>query len=57
MEEQLAASGEFTASLDAAAHELAAILCLGAKEAGAMRDEVAARLYRRLLKEEVTSGR
>lgn len=57
LEEQLARHNEFTAELDADAAELATILCLGAKETQGLRDEVAARLYRRLLKEEVTSGR
>ncbi|KAG2482678.1 hypothetical protein HYH03_018413 [Edaphochlamys debaryana] len=57
LEEQLNREGEFSAALDSDASELATIMSLGAKETQALRDEVAARLYRRLLKEEVTSGR
>jgi hypothetical protein len=37
--------------------ELATMLCLGAKEAADIRSEVAAGVYRRLLKEEVASKR
>ncbi|GIL58607.1 hypothetical protein Vafri_13622 [Volvox africanus] len=57
LEEKLNYAGEFSAELDADAAELATIMCLGAKETQALRDEVSAKLYRRLLKEEVTSGR
>ncbi|GLC39997.1 hypothetical protein PLESTB_000120100 [Pleodorina starrii] len=57
LEEQLNRTAEFSSELEADAAELATILCLGAKETQALRDEVSAKLYRRLLKEEVTSGR
>ncbi|EFJ41589.1 hypothetical protein VOLCADRAFT_98450 [Volvox carteri f. nagariensis] len=57
LEEKLNRAGEFSAQMDADAAELATIMCMGAKETQALRDEVSAKLYRRLLKEEVTSGR
>lgn len=47
----------FTPALDADLKELASILCLAPKDAADLRAEVAAGLYRRLLKDEVTSGR
>ncbi|PNW77802.1 hypothetical protein CHLRE_10g452450v5 [Chlamydomonas reinhardtii] len=57
LEEKLNQAGEFSAALDAEAAELATVMCMGAKETQGLRDEVSAKLYRRLLKEEVTSGR
>ncbi|GFR49409.1 hypothetical protein Agub_g11462 [Astrephomene gubernaculifera] len=57
LEERLAAAGEFSSELEADVGQLSTVLCLGARETGALRDEVAAKMYRRLLKEEVTSGR
>ena len=56
-EESVAREGAFTPEVDADLKDLAAVLCLSAKEAAAARAEVAAALYRRLLKEEVTSRR
>lgn len=49
--------GAFTPAIDADLKELAAVLCLGAREAADVRSEVAAGLYRKLLREEVTSRR
>lgn len=49
--------GSFTPALDAELKELANVMALSAKEASDTRSEVAASLYRRLLKEEVTSRR
>lgn len=57
LEEKLNQSGAFSAELDADAAELATILCLGARETQGLRDEASAKLYRRLLRDEVTSGR
>jgi hypothetical protein len=37
--------------------ELGVVLCLGAKEAAETRNEIAAALYKKLLREEVTSRR
>jgi len=56
-EEVVAREGAFTPQIDADLKELSAMLCLGAKETNETRSEVAATLYRNLLKEEVTSRR
>lgn len=47
----------FTPALEADLKELAVVLCLGAKEANDIRSDVAGTLYKRLLREEVTSRR
>ncbi|KAI8475724.1 MAG: hypothetical protein J3K34DRAFT_517150 [Monoraphidium minutum] len=56
-EEVVAREGAFTPAIDADLKELSAMLCLGSKAAADVRSEVAAGLYRRLLREEVTSRR
>lgn len=57
LDERMEQLGEFSAALDDDARDLQGILGLGAKDAASIRDEVAAKLYRRLLREEVTSKR
>ena len=47
----------FTPAIEADLKELAVVLCLGAKEANDIRSDVAGSLYKRLLREEVTSRR
>ena len=43
--------------IEADLKELSVILCLGAKETNEIRSDVAGALYKRLLREEVTSRR
>lgn len=57
LDEQLTKKGEFDAALEADCKELQAVMALSAKEAGVIQDEVAAKLYRKLLKDETSSGR
>jgi len=57
VEEGVAREGAFTPQLDADMKDLAFLLCLGAKEAADIRGEVSAALYKKLLREEVTSKR
>lgn len=49
--------GRFTPQIESGLKELSVILCLGAKESGEVRGDVAGQLYKRLLREEVTSRR
>ncbi|GBF94257.1 110 kDa translocon of chloroplast envelope inner membrane [Raphidocelis subcapitata] len=56
-DEKVAREGAFTPAIESELKDLSAILCLSAKEAADARSEVAAVLYRRLLREEVTSRR
>ncbi|KAF8060559.1 SULTR2 [Scenedesmus sp. PABB004] len=51
------ARGGLTPAIDADLKELAVILCLGAKEAGEVRSNIAGALYKRLLREAVTTRR
>mmetsp|Transcript_30974 Transcript_30974/g.68639 ORF Transcript_30974/g.68639 Transcript_30974/m.68639 type:complete len:1037 (+) Transcript_30974:146-3256(+) len=57
LEEQLNRDNEFSSSLEADARDLQTILGLAAREAQVLQDEVAAKLYKKLLREEVTSRR
>uniref|UniRef100_A0A7S0S6E9 Uncharacterized protein n=1 Tax=Chlamydomonas leiostraca TaxID=1034604 RepID=A0A7S0S6E9_9CHLO len=54
---RMEAGGEYGADLEADARDLQAMLGLSAATAQGLTDEVAARLYKRLLRDEVTSGR
>jgi hypothetical protein len=56
-EEVVSREGRFTPQIEADLKELAVILCLGAKESGEVRGDIAGALYKRLLREEVTSRR
>jgi hypothetical protein len=56
-EEVVGREGRFNAQIEADLKELAVILCLGAKDAGEVRSDIAGALYKRLLREEVTSRR
>jgi len=49
--------GAFTPAIESDLKELSAMLCLSAKDASDIRSEIAAGLYRKLLKEEVASRR
>lgn len=57
LESELMAKGEFDSALEQSCKELQAVFGLSAKDASAIHDEVAAKLYRKLLKEETSSGR
>ncbi|KIY96976.1 hypothetical protein MNEG_10986 [Monoraphidium neglectum] len=57
VDEVVAREGAFTPAIDSDLKDLAATLCLSAREASDARTGVAAQLYRRLLREEVTSRR
>ncbi|WIA15162.1 hypothetical protein OEZ85_001848 [Tetradesmus obliquus] len=56
-EEVVGREGRFNPQIEADLKELAVVLCLGAKEAGEVRSGIAGGLYKRLLREEVTSRR
>jgi hypothetical protein len=56
-EEVVSREGRFNAQIEADLKELAVVLCLGAKDAGEVRSDIAGALYKRLLREEVTSRR
>lgn len=57
LEEGLARDAAFTDALEADSADLRTIIGLGPKEATAIEDEVKEKTYRKLLREEVTSGR
>lgn len=57
IEERLARDGSYTDSLEADAVDLRTILGLGPKEAAGMENDIKERAYRKLLREEFTSGR
>lgn len=57
LEERMALDGQMTVQLENDLEDLMIVLALGPKEADAIREEVASKMYRKLLKEEVTSGR
>ena len=57
LEESLARDNAFTDALEADAHDLRTIAGLGTKEAATIENEVKEKAYRKLLREEVTSGR
>lgn len=57
LEERLALDGQITVNLEKDLEDLSVVLALGPKEADSIREEVASKLYRKLLKDEVTSGR
>lgn len=57
LDEQMERQGGISIALEQEAKDLQSIFNLGSKDAQVIRDEVAAKLYKRLLKEEVTSGR
>lgn len=57
IEERMESAGAFDADLERDAKELQGILGLSSSATQQLQDEVAARLYKRLLKDEVTSGR
>eukprot|EP00879_Flechtneria_rotunda_P009976 GHRR01010432.1.p1 GENE.GHRR01010432.1~~GHRR01010432.1.p1 ORF type:complete len:735 (+),score=296.51 GHRR01010432.1:437-2641(+) len=56
-EEVVGREGKFTPQIEADVKELSVILCMGAKEAGEVRSDVAGALYKKLLREEVQSRR
>ena len=57
LEEKMESLGEFSEALDNEAKELQSILVISSRDAQTLRDEVAAKLYKRLLREEVVSKR
>ncbi|KAF5843790.1 hypothetical protein DUNSADRAFT_5027 [Dunaliella salina] len=57
IEQRLESTGEFTPAVEADAHDLQQMIKMPQKEAHMLHDEVAARLYKRLLREAVTSGK
>lgn len=57
LEERLALDGQITVNLEKDLEDLSVVLALGPKEADSIREEVASKLYRKLLRDEVTSGR
>ncbi|GMH36433.1 hypothetical protein BSKO_04301 [Bryopsis sp. KO-2023] len=57
LEERMALDGQMTVQLEKDLEDMMIVLALGPKEADAIREEVASKMYRKLLKEEVTSGR
>ncbi|KAF6255592.1 hypothetical protein COO60DRAFT_1641425 [Scenedesmus sp. NREL 46B-D3] len=56
-EELVGREGRFTPQIEADLKELAVVLCLGSKDSGEVRSGIAGTLYKRLLREEVTSRR
>ncbi len=57
LEETLAKDGAFTDSLEADVKDLAFVMGLSSKEVEAVRGEVVSKMYRKLLRQEVQSGR
>lgn len=57
LEESLKNEGQFTVKLEQDINALMVVVGLGPKEATSIREEVTSTLYRRLLREEVQSGR
>jgi hypothetical protein len=57
LDEVVTRANAFSDELDQERKELATILCLGAKDATNAQQEVSAKLYRALLREEVVSKR
>eukprot|EP00887_Chlorella_sp_A99_P004420 scaffold30.g4420.t1 len=57
LEERLEADGAFTDALEGEAADLRTLMGLGAREAAGVEEEVKEKTYRRLLREEFTSGR
>jgi len=57
IEQRLESTGEFTPAIEADVHDLQQMIKMPQKEAHMLHDEVAARLYKRLLREAVTSGK
>ena len=57
VEESLRTEGRFSEQLESDVSNLQQTLALGTKEANSLRDEISSKVYRRLLREEVTSGR
>ncbi|CAD7702465.1 unnamed protein product [Ostreobium quekettii] len=57
LEESLEATGQLTVQLEQDMDALKVILGLGTKEATSVREEVTSTIYRRLLRDEVQSGR
>ncbi|MEW5315412.1 MAG: hypothetical protein WDW38_006843 [Sanguina aurantia] len=55
--ERITVAGEVTPDLENEVKELTVILCLGSKEARTVMDDVSAKLYKKLLRDEVVSGR
>eukprot|EP00878_Enallax_costatus_P008337 GHUV01008715.1.p1 GENE.GHUV01008715.1~~GHUV01008715.1.p1 ORF type:complete len:884 (+),score=360.27 GHUV01008715.1:261-2912(+) len=54
-EEVVGREGKFTPQIEADLKELSVVLCMGAKETNEIRSDVAGALYKRLLREAVTS--
>lgn len=57
LEERMALDGQITVILEKDLDDLSIVLALGTKEAESIREESASKMYRKLLRDEVQSGR